>query len=383
MLATCRGLAACGYEVAAAGFHSLAPTRWSRCCSDYVRVRDPRSDALGFVADLAAYLARQPCDLVIPGSDVSLLAISLHRGHLEGLANLGLPTHSVIERSLDRESLARSAEEAGLGTPSSIRCEDLDDAISVAAEISFPLLLKSRRVAWHDDARIVTGRRTVRIETSRELRMKVDAVGEPFLVQRAVPGQTVSFGGVMADDDLLGGCLAQYERTWPPRAGNAAYAITIDIPAETERAIISLVANIGWRGIFEIELIRSADGSLLPIDFNPRPYGSMALAITAGSNLPALWCDCLSGGAPPETRAVPGRRYRWEEGDLMNMLWQVRHGNLATARRIMRPSPAVVHPHFQRADPMPLLARFISLVARCFTRSGRSRYRATLAEPDP
>jgi predicted ATP-grasp superfamily ATP-dependent carboligase len=376
MLAACRGLAAGGYEVAAAGFGSLAPTRWSRSCSEYVRVRDPRADAGGFVADLAAYLARRPCEIVIPGSDFSLLAISSYRAQLDGLANLGLPTHDVVEKSLDRESLARAAARAGLRPPPWIRCDDLDAATAAAEKVGLPLLVKSCRVARLDGARIVTGRRTAPANTPAELGDVLRAGTESFLIQQWVVGQTVSFGGVMAGGDLLGGCLARYERTWPPRAGNAAYALTIEIAPELERAIISLLTNIGWRGIFELELMRDDDGSLLAIDFNPRPYGSMALSIMAGANLPVLWGEWLGGGTPSATRATAGRRYRREDADLLNLLWQAHDGNVATVRRILRPSRAVVHPHFQSNDPLPLVVRVVSLAHRAFRRRGSRPHRS-------
>ena len=59
--------------------------------------------------------------------------------------------------------------------------------------------------------------------------------------------------------------------------------------------VSALLTDLGWEGLFELELIEREDGGWHAIDMNPRPYGSMALAIGAGCNLPALWCRHLLG----------------------------------------------------------------------------------------
>jgi carbamoylphosphate synthase large subunit len=47
--------------------------------------------------------------------------------------------------------------------------------------------------------------------------------------------------------------------------------------------VSELVGHLGWQGISELELLERRDRELLPIDFNPRVYGSLALANKAGA----------------------------------------------------------------------------------------------------
>lgn len=88
MLATCRGLTAAGYRVSAAAYSRLAAAQWSRCCSEGLLVTDPRVDAGAFVAGLRRHLQRRPYDMLLAGSDFSLMAVSRHRRELDGLTRL-------------------------------------------------------------------------------------------------------------------------------------------------------------------------------------------------------------------------------------------------------------------------------------------------------
>ena len=362
VLATCRGLHAAGYEVVVAGCGRFNASHWSRCCSERLRLADARADARRFTDGLRAYLERRPCAAVIAGTDVSLWAISSAREQLEPLTRLGLPPRPAVEESLDRQALARAASSAGLEAPCSVRCEDPDQAIALAGELGYPLLLKSVRTVRERSPSVEPGANTQRIDTPADLRSALATAQPPFLLQRSEAGTPLSVGGVVADGRLLGLACSRYRRTWPPLKGNAAFSTTIEPPDGLDQRVLALVLELGWEGIFELELIEMRRGALVAIDFNPRPYGSMALAIAAGANLPALWCDWLLGRPADPARARAGRSYRWEDADLRHLVWQLRRGNWRAALGVARPHRAVVHPHFAASDPLPLLARALWLL---------------------
>ncbi|HEY2258675.1 MAG TPA: hypothetical protein VGH45_03140 [Solirubrobacteraceae bacterium] len=375
MLAASRGLGAAGYEVSAAAFAPLAAGHWSRSCSGRLRVTDPRVDACGFVADLRRYLDRQPCDALVAGSDFSLLAVSRERDALDGVTLLGLPSHQVVQRSFDREVLAAAADAAGLSPAAAVRCDDVEAAVSAAEEFGFPVLLKSICTVENRGAAVAAGPDTRRVADQLQLRSVAGLYGKSWLVQRVQSGRMLSVGGVIAGGQLRGIAVSAYARTWPPRAGNVAFSVTVKPPPALEEAVTALLRHVGWEGIFELELIESDRGTLTPIDLNPRPYGSMALAVASGANLPGIWCDWLLGrnGEPARRspgRTRPGRHYRWEEADLRNLVWQLRRRHYRAAAQVLRPWRQVVHAYFRASDPLPLLTRVLSLI------TGRIRARA-------
>ena len=132
------------------------------------------------------------------------------------------------------------------------------------------------------------------------------------------------------------------------------------------------MAELGWQGIFELELMRRPDGSFASLDLNPRPYGSIALAIRAGADLPAIWAAWLLGERPPYAVARPGVRYRWEDAEIRRVVWELRRGHLAEAAHVALPRRRVVHPHFQWNDPGPLLARGAYFAGRALSRARKA-----------
>ena len=147
-------------------------------------------------------------------------------------------------------------------------------------------------------------------------------------------------------------------------------------PLDLRRQVVGLLEDLAWEGMFELELIESASDGWHAIDMNPRPYGSLALAIGAGANLPALWCRHLLGDDPDPVAAVPGVFYRWTDADLRHGLWKLRAGNAVAAAGVLRPRRRVVHAFGRRSDPGrgARLARMLELPAadrRRRTRTGR------------
>jgi predicted ATP-grasp superfamily ATP-dependent carboligase len=371
MLAACRSLQRAGYDVGAASYTQLAPAQWSRSCRWRVRVLDPRRDTSGFVAQLRAALTRRPYATLIPGSDSALLAISREREHLSDLTELGLPAHAVVERALSRTHLTEAARKAGLTVITSIRCADLDEALTAARSLGFPVVLKSIDAAFAGAGTVSGAPKGRLVGSEAELRREASDFHAGLLLQPVVPGEPISFAGVIAAGRLRAVAVARYLRMWPANGGSVAFAETIATTPALEQRVCALLAEIGWEGIFELELIRTGARDakdFVPIDLNPRPYGSMALAAAAGAPLAAIWCDWLlhkeARADDQPVRARAGVRYRWEDGELRHLAWQLRHRHLRAALIPLRPRRGITHAHLQLDDPLPLLARVAYLSKR-------------------
>jgi hypothetical protein len=91
------------------------------------------------------------------------------------------------------------------------------------------------------------------------------------------------------------------------------------------------------------------------IDFNPRAYGSLALAVRAGSNLPALWAELVLGGSPTQPHYRTGVRYRLEHNDVRALVSGFRGGDISRTLAALVPRRRTVHAVFSLRDPGPLL----------------------------
>ncbi len=382
-VAAVRGLAAGGFEVvSAAARGQVALAHWSRAVARGIRTPDPLTDERGFVAALEDAVRGGEVDLLMPGSDASLLNVSRGRARLEAHVRIGLPSAENVWRTLDKVELTEVASRCGLAAPPTVVCHGTGEALAAAGELGYPVVLKPlRSVIENGPVRRRSGSELA--ATPAELSAIVDGFGGEVLVQRRAVGPLVSFGGVFAGGRLLGEAVSRYGRTWRPGAGNACSSVTIDGSAELRSRVCGLLADLGWEGLFELELIECDDGGWHAIDMNPRPYGSMALAIGAGCNLPAIWCAHVLGRPVEPARATAGVRYRWTDADLRHGLWQLRQGHAAAAARVLSPHRHVVHAFTRRSDPGPGAARVIEMAALGASRArGRGATAARRAPGD-
>lgn len=348
-----RTLAAAGYRVTSAATNRKAPGLWSRSCSVRRIIPDPRDGLDAFVTELGAIVREDPYDILIPVRDETLYALSLRRESFERYVEMCLPEHKVVERALDKACLAEEAAKVGLAPPESQICADSGQALEVARTFGFPVIVKSVQTIVEVDGRV--DRFPSRFVTNESEFAEVQERTGTCIVQRREVGKVISFGGVVTERGLLASVVSRYLRTWPPLAGNATFAETIAPPGELFEQIEALMAAMGWRGIFQLELIEGDDGVIRAIDFNPRPYGSIGLATAAGAPLVAIWSAWVLGKDPAPVRARVGVRYRHEEGDARHIAWQLGAGDYRGAVASMLPRRGVVHAYAQARDPLPTL----------------------------
>lgn len=369
MLAAVRCLRTCEFRVIAVATTQLAPGLWSWAPAVRRVGPDPRRDIAGFIDRLEEIVRDGRCDGLLAGTDASLLAVSRHRERLEPYVRLRLPPHEVVERALDKQQVAHHAAEVGLAAPEARVCRSAEEAAAAAAAFGYPVLVKPVRTVdllngaaqrWAS----VIARGAADVETAARS-------FEICIVQERVKGPVISFGGVATGRRVLAWAVSRYARTWPADGGNVSFSESIVPPAGLAAKVQALVERLEWSGLFELELIERGDGRLCAIDFNPRAYGSMALAVAAGVPLPALWCEWLLNGRPREAHARPGVRYRWEDADLRNFGWCLLAGRARDALAVARPRRRVAHAYFQLRDPVPAAARAVQIMRLVGERRGR------------
>jgi len=240
-------------------------------------------------------VSRGEWDVLLAGSEPSLLSISASRHRLEPHVRLGLPPHAAVLGSLDKGLLQREAVASGLASPESVVCKSRAEAVKAAAALGYPLIVKPTR-SFREERGILQQRVAQVVSDTDGLEALLSRLGPPLTLQQFVQGaRIVSCAAVRTDEGLAAFTVARYARTWPPQTGSASLARTVAPPDGLPERVNDLLARIGWTGIFELELIDLGDGAFGAIDLNPRVFGWLALAVAAGANLPAIWCDHLLG----------------------------------------------------------------------------------------
>lgn len=374
VLAAVRALRAAGYVPWLATSKSGTYAGHSRATAGTVSVPDPDLDSEGFVRSLAAAAVRLSAAAVLPSAETHFVALAGREAAFEGIA-LGAPSRESVDRATDKALLPELARAAGLRTPPTMRVVRGE----VVGAFGFPAIVKPRRSRSRNPDGTVSANSVYYVSTREQAEeaLKVLPGGEG-LVQPYVPGTIVSVTGVSWQGALVCALHQASVRIWPVHAGVSAYAETIPPNAELELGVGRLLQAICWSGLFQAQFIRSTSGEHYLLDLNPRIYGSLALAVAAGLNLPGIWVDLLLGRRPDVGSYRVGVHFRQEEKDaraLARML--LVDGEPRRALRGLVPRRDTTHAIFSLRDPMPLLASATKLTAWL---SGARRGRRRIGE---
>lgn len=339
-LAAVRGLRAAGYAPWLAVSRSGTYAARSRAVAGVLRVPDAKDEPVRHAVAVANEALRLEVSAVLPGTEGSLRALT-GRENLFRDVPVGTNPAEALERATDKATLARFAATAGLESPASH--EVVDGALPEGLE--FPVIAKPVASVMPEGERYLS-LDVHRVENVQSLRRIVSGGGR-WLVQPYVAGTLGAVGGVAWEGRLVCASHQVSPRIWPVARGISSYAVTVAPNRTLEEGVSRLLELVGWSGVFGVQFIHSKGRSFV-IDLNPRIYGSTALAIRAGHNLPAIWADLLVGRDPHPGPYRVGTRYRVEEDDIRAILktrdW-----------RGLIPRRDTVHGVFDRSDPMPSL----------------------------
>ena len=261
------------------------------------------SDVDAFVAWLEDFGRRQTRPHVLfPASDELAWVFAVHEEALSrGFVRYG-PSRDSITRILDKWRLTEACRKVGVETPETWCPEGTAEVDALARELKAAVMIKPRSQV---------------LLTSGSKGTQVDRPADLPAEYRRYLAENPPLDALSQRDPLLGRPIVQEFR---PEAANGIYNLAgfIDrtgehvvmrasrkilqrprrlgiglcfesapLHAALADGVMRLCRELGYFGIFEIEMIES-DGRFLLIDFNPRPYSQMAFEIARGVPLPYL-----------------------------------------------------------------------------------------------
>jgi predicted ATP-grasp superfamily ATP-dependent carboligase len=354
-LAAARGLAADGWRVGLGAPRPDGLAAISRHVSAFHVVPAPEADLPAFAAAVRRAVEQAGYEVVFASSDADVLALSTARDGIPAV--VPYPEDAILGRALDKLELTAAAERAGLAVPRS--SED-------GAELPLPVIVKERVHAPDGSSHTFAGAAVDDRATLEALVADIRARGARPLVQELIAGRLGALT-VLCDRDHQIVARVQQEslRIWPGDVGTSARARTVAIDDALSARVARLLADLRWSGLAQIQFLTPVGGAPHLIDLNGRFYGSLALAIGAGVNLPAMWARLATGrGVPAHTDGAAGVRYQWLEADLRQARQDRRGGSVAAdALDCLRWSVGATHPAWRLTDPRPAL-RAAKLVLR-------------------
>jgi predicted ATP-grasp superfamily ATP-dependent carboligase len=329
-LAAVRGLGRAGVAVAVAAPQRPALAMWSRYATTTLLLPDAASEAKRFAAAVADELSGRHADGALAATDAALWALSRWRSGLSANAQAFLPPHEAVVLSLDRSALRDRARTLGVAAVPTWRIDSAKDVEPIVLRLQqqvagadgrlwalvrpmVPSVERedgTRRVATAIPVESVGGMR--RLLYDRE-----DLVDGGCLVELRPPGDYLGYGAVCRDGEVIAEVFQERLRERGDLSGVSTFARTIPVDDAIRSAGRAILKGLKFNGPCLVEFTRGDDGAVRLVNVIPRLWGSLALAMHAGVNVPWLVtrlarCDEVE----PGQISRPGVVWRWVVGDL-------------------------------------------------------------------
>ncbi|NUR57487.1 MAG: hypothetical protein HOV87_02065 [Catenulispora sp.] len=261
-------LADAGYEVVAFSRRGTKPALAASRRVRIVPVTAPEQDAAACVGEVAEAAERLGAAAVLPLDDLAVWVCDRTGHRVAGARG------PAAEFALDKRLQVAAAGAAGFPVPE----RSADGPWIVKAALA---------VVEQDNKLIRPGGRVA--ATAADVEQATAELAGPVLVQRLLTGG--------AGEGVFGFATAEGVRAWSghrrirmadPRGSASSACRSIEVGDELRARTEKLLAAVGWRGMFMLELLRDAEGTAWFMEINGRPWGSMALALRRGFPYP-VW----------------------------------------------------------------------------------------------
>lgn len=290
----------CAWSLINAGWRVIALTRQARPPSiardsrvAVERIPAPEEGIVASRARLQEFVRRFPGASILPLDDVALLLC-------RGLPNLafGAPGEHPFALALHKPTQFNLAQDAGFMVPEWTLVDN--PSMSIARPVASRWYVKPALACAEIEGRAVRGAPTECMSPAAVDRAVSSASPDnPMIVQAAVSGTGEGLFGLSTPAGVVAWSSHRRVRMMNPRGSGSSACRSQDPPRDAVDAAARFVSDARWTGLFMIELLRAADGQVIFMEFNGRPWGSMALARRRGLEYPAWTLELDATGCAP------------------------------------------------------------------------------------
>jgi len=282
----------------------FAPAGLSRYCQAALEYPISTDEPAAFLDAIIEFARFHAIDLIIPVTDWTLGPLSERRERFASICRIATPSKDALEVASDKFRTIQIAQSIGISVPHTYLFRRDSEPLNSSAS-NFPLVVKDRfSVRWMDDSAVFGS--VSYAYSAEELRSKVveraRAAGD-VLVQEFISGVGIGVSCFVVGGELFVPFQWIREREIDPRgsASSARKSIALDnaLVSQSHR----LIKAIGFEGIAMVEYKRTADGRLVLMEINGRPWGSIGLPVACGIDYPNYlirWA--LDGILPPANK---------------------------------------------------------------------------------
>lgn len=188
--------------------------------------------------------------------------------------------------ALDKRLQIDAARAAGLNIPATTIAANADGVRARLPEL--PLVLRPADAILPESGRLRKGRNWI-CATPEELEHAVADWGGkwPIIVQPYIHGMGEGIFGFSTQEGIVAWSGHRRLRMMNPHGSGSSACASRAVSEDLKPRVEKFLRQPGWQGMFMVELLRDDAGTSWFVEFNGRPWGSMALARRQGFEYPA------------------------------------------------------------------------------------------------
>lgn len=270
----CRLLASDDCDVVLADTYDHPLSRASNRHSGYVKLPPPRYDLNGYAAALGKAVAEYSIDLIVPTcEEVFFLAILADQGRLG--APLLAPDLAMLTAVHNKHTFMELAAGYGLAVPDTWLVTSTDDLPATDPTQTVYKPVWSR-----------FGSEVLIKPTPAQLARITPTKTAPWVAQAFVAGQELSVYAIARDGIPLG--YSAYTSVF--KAGQGAGVCFAPVRDEAVRSwVYDFIRQSEWSGQISFDMIRRDDGTVLPLECNPRATSGLHFFGDQATFADAVW----------------------------------------------------------------------------------------------
>lgn len=381
-LAVVRSLARAGIAVDAAGEEgAFNLCFWSRFPQKRITYPSPAKSIGKFISFISSVAVTGCYRFILPVTDRTLVPLHRFRSDWPSHKGIVLPESEPLEKTLDKGRTMALARELSVPIPSTRSPEEEGGLDGVAAEVSYPAVVKARFSKFVSGDVLVSSPEPVFCGSREELLPAAGGFPAGCLVQEMVGGEGYGVSVLAREGEALAVFAHKRLREENPLGARSSFCESIAPPDPMKDYALRLIKALRWTGPAMVEFKWDpAAGEPVLMEINGRYWGSLPLALAAGVDFPLLHYRMLAGGpVSPVSDYRIGIRARYLYADLQRLVeiwkgpphpWLSSYPRRGEAVRdfLLGFSPRIKSFNSDWDDPLPGWAELVRFLARRFNR---------------
>ncbi len=230
-------------------------------------------------------------DIVMPMDEDMMLLLSKNK--MKCRCKLPFPDYPTLEKVINKSLLVKHAVENSIPTPKTWFVNKSDDLDEIRKELDFPVVIKPNRGTG--------GKGITVVDSPEKLKSTYNYVLNqygPSIIQEKIPFKDKYTVGALfnRDSKVRRVCVLKEVRWYPVDAGAASFVETVK-QSDVLKCSLKLLESLNYYGIADVDLvIDERNGKPVLMEINPRFWGSLQGAISAGVDFPYLLYRMVEDG---------------------------------------------------------------------------------------